>query len=76
MTTEEALRKILLDQFEPEYGPPKMDEDLYTYYGIDSLDALELVLTVEDEFDIKVHDADTIAAVLGYPVAEIRQFPA
>lgn len=53
----EKIRSIIADQFE-------LDEDTITPdstmddLGIDSIDAVELVMSIEDEFDLEIPDEE------------------
>lgn len=50
----ERIQKIMKDQFEIETvrGDMKIRDD----FGLDSIGILELILAIEDEFQIKVED--------------------
>ena len=58
MTTYDKLKKIIVEQLgvEPEDVAPEkqFEADL----GADSLDTVELVMAVEEEFDLIIDDAD------------------
>jgi acyl carrier protein len=79
MTEEEIQKKINAviveklgvkeDQIKPEAG---FVEDL----GADSLDQVELVMALEDEFDLEIPDEDaeklkTVAAVMEYVQSKV-----
>ena len=67
MAVEERIKKIISEQLgveEDEVVPEaKFVEDL----GADSLDTVELVMALEEEFDIEIPDeeAETIQTVAG-----------
>ncbi|MBC3209622.1 acyl carrier protein [Pseudomonas sp. SWRI111] len=75
-TVIERLRKIVIDHLGVEsdevVGPASFTDDL----GADSLDVVELVMAMEDEFDVKIPDdaAEGIATVqqaVDYVTAQI-----
>ena len=58
-TTEERVRDIIVEQkdlLDPSQVTPKTNffEDL----GIDSLDRIEIIIDLEEEFDIDISDED------------------
>ncbi len=52
----EKVRKILCEQFELEEDRVTMDSNLIGDLGADSLDVIDLAMSIEDEFDIEVPD--------------------
>ena len=59
MTTE-TIRKqvdqIVADEFELDAGAIKPESDLYDDLGLDSLDAIDLVVALEKNFGFKVEE--------------------
>lgn len=55
---EEKVKDIIVDQLnvEPEYVIP--DAHIFYDLGADSLDAVELVMTIEDTFGLEIPDVD------------------
>ena len=52
----EKLQQIIVDELGVEASQVKLEADINDDLGADSLDAVELVMAIEDEFDIKVSD--------------------
>ena len=52
----EKIRKILCEQFELDEDRVTMDSSLIGDLGADSLDVIDLSMSIEDEFDIEVPD--------------------
>jgi acyl carrier protein len=55
-TVADRVRKLIADQFEVE--SVKDDAQIGWDLGADSLDAVELLMAVEDEFDVQIEDAE------------------
>jgi len=74
MGVEEKVKKIIIDQLgaNPEQVTPEASfiDDL----GADSLDTVELVMALEEEFDIEIpdEDAEKIATV-GQAIEYVEQ---
>ena len=52
----ERLQKILAEQFEIDEDDITLNSDLVDDLGADSLDFVDLVMSIEDEFEIEVPD--------------------
>lgn len=52
----ERLQKILAEQFEIDEEDITLNSDLVDDLGADSLDFVDLVMSIEDEFEIEVPD--------------------
>ncbi len=52
----EKLQQIIVDELGVEAAQVTLDADINDDLGADSLDAVELVMAIEDEFEIKVSD--------------------
>ena len=68
MSQEEILQKvcsIVSEQLSVEAGEVKADSNFQNDLGADSLDTVELVMALEEEFDIEIPDeaAEGIATV-------------
>jgi acyl carrier protein len=77
MDVFEKLRDIIVDQLSvtPEQVTPeaKFQDDL----GADSLDVVELIMKIEEEFDIKIPDEDagkiqTVGDAVKYIEAKVK----
>ena len=56
--TLEKVQNILADQFEVAADSITADTNIVDDLGADSLDAAELIVTIEEEFDLSVTDED------------------
>ena len=54
----EKVRAILCEQFELEEDRVTMDSSLIGDLGADSLDVIDLSMSIEDAFDIEVPDEE------------------
>ena len=52
----EKVKGIIVDELGVEENEVTLEADLNDDLGADSLDAVELIMALEDEFDIKVSD--------------------
>jgi acyl carrier protein len=71
---EQAIRKIVAQQLDVEAGQVTMEARFIDDLGADSLDIVELVMTIEEEFDIEIPDeeAEKLATV-GDAVAYVEK---
>lgn len=56
METFEKVREILCDQLDLEEDQVEMEANIIEDLGADSLDIVDLVMTLEDEFDTSIED--------------------
>ncbi|HPU44139.1 MAG TPA: acyl carrier protein [Dictyoglomaceae bacterium] len=54
----EKVRKIIVDQLRVDENLVTMDSSIQEDLGADSLDAVELIMALEEEFGIDVQDED------------------
>ena len=54
----EKVKKILCDQLDVEEDAVTMDSSIIDDLGADSLDVVDLVMSLEEEFDIEIPDED------------------
>ena len=67
----EKIRDALASQFEVNADKITIDTDIVADLGADSLDLVELIMSLEDEFGISVTDE----AIYGYKtVGEIKTY--
>ena len=74
MTQEEIFKKItdvIVSKLEVKAEDVKMESEFSNDLGADSLDRVELVMALEDEFDIEILDEDAekfikVSDVLSY----------
>ncbi len=67
----EKIRKILADQLEIEESEITIDSNLVEELNADSLDIVELIMDLEQEFDISIPDEDlpkvvAVKDIVGY----------
>nr|WP_202711299.1 acyl carrier protein [Sporosalibacterium faouarense] len=54
----DKLKEIIMDQLEVEEDEINMDSSFQDDLDADSLDVVELIMAIEDEFDIEIPDED------------------
>lgn len=52
----EKIKKILCDQLDVEEDSISMDSTITDDLGADSLDVVDLIMSIEEEFDIEFQD--------------------
>ena len=67
----EKVKAILADQFDADEDKITADTDLQEDLGADSLDVVDLLMSIEDEFDVEVPDEEienikTVGALVSY----------
>ena len=65
MSVEEKVKEIIVDQLGVDENQVKPEASFIDDLGADSLDTVELVMALEEEFDIEIpdEDAETITTV-------------
>lgn len=58
MTIEERVKKIIVDQLGVSADSVQLDSSFVEDLGADSLDTVELVMALEEEFDIEIPDEE------------------
>ena len=61
----DKIRAIIMDQLNVEESMVTMDTNMMKDLEADSLDAVEIIMAIEEEFDIEINneDAEKIATV-------------
>ena len=72
----EKIQEIIVNNLSVEADAVKMETNLIEDLGADSLDAVEIVMAVEDQFDIEVSDEDiekmaTVGDIVEYVQAKL-----
>ena len=67
----EKVKAILAEQFDVEEEKIPAETDLQEDLGAESLDVLDLLMSIEDEFDIEIPDEEienikTVGALVSY----------
>lgn len=67
----EKVKAILADQFDVEENSITMETNIQDDLGADSLDIMELMMTLGDEFDTQVDESEienitTVGALVNY----------
>ena len=67
----EKVNAILAEQFDVDEDKITADTDLQEDLGADSLDVVDLLMSIEDEFDVEVPDEEienikTVGALVSY----------
>ena len=58
MSIEERVKKIVSDQLGKDVEEIQSDSSFVDDLGADSLDTVELVMALEEEFDLEIADED------------------
>ena len=56
MTTFDKIKDMIVDQLDVEADEVTMDANIQEDLGADSLDIVDLIMAVEDEFEVKNDD--------------------
>ena len=75
MSIEERVKKIIVEQLGVKEEDVKPEASFVEDLGADSLDTVELVMALEEEFDIEVPDEDaekfqTVSDIVNYVEAK------
>ena len=80
-TVDERVRDIIIDEMGCDLGELEGHKRLNEDLGADSLDAVEIIITLEEEFKIEIPDEDvdklvTVQDVINYVKKKIAPIPA
>ncbi|MDR1571495.1 MAG: acyl carrier protein [Clostridiales Family XIII bacterium] len=75
--TFDKIKDIIIEQLRAEDAAITMDTHLMKDLEADSLDAVEIIMAIEDEFDIEVPDEEaekfqTVGDIVRYVEEQIR----
>lgn len=56
--TIDKIKKILADTLDVNEDELSLDTNIATDLGADSLDVVEILMSIEDEFDIEIPDSE------------------
>lgn len=67
----EKIKAILSEQFDIEEDDITVDSDILNDLGADSLDVVDLIMSIEDEFEIEIPDEEvenikTVSQLVSY----------
>ena len=67
----EKVKALLAEQFDVDEDKITVDTDLQEDLGADSLDVVDLLMSIEDEFEVEVPDEEienikTVGALVSY----------
>ncbi len=68
---EERVKSVIVEQLGVDASMVTMDASFINDFGADSLDTVELVMALEEEFDLEISDEDaekmdTVGRVVNY----------
>lgn len=58
MSVEDKVKRIIADRLEIEPGDISLEARFISDLGADSLDIVELLMSLEDEFDLEISDEE------------------
>lgn len=69
--TFDKIKDLIVDQLDVEEGNVTMDTNIQDDLGADSLDIVDLIMAVEDEFEVKIEDEEvenlkTVGDIVNY----------
>jgi acyl carrier protein len=56
MATFDKIKEMIVDQLDVEADEVTLDANIQEDLGADSLDVVDLVMAIEDEFEVKIED--------------------
>ena len=75
---EQRVKKIVAEQLGVNEAEIKYESSFVDYLGADSLDTVELVMALEEEFECEIPDEDaekitTVQQAIDYVVANLKK---
>jgi len=75
--TEERVKRVVIDQLGIKLEEAKLDARLIEDLNMDSLDAVEMTMALEEEFEIEISDEDaaslfTIGDIIDYIIKKVK----
>ncbi|MGN0632072.1 MAG: acyl carrier protein [Ruminococcus sp.] len=69
--TFDKIKDLIVDQLDVEESKVTMDTNIQDDLGADSLDIVDLIMAVEDEFEVKIEDEEvenlkTVGDIVNY----------
>lgn len=58
MSVEDKVKRIIAERLEIPIGDISLDAEFISDLGADSLDIVELLMSLEDEFDLEISDEE------------------
>jgi acyl carrier protein len=55
---EDRVKELVIEQMSPKKGEVNVTDSFVEDLGADSLDKIELIMNLEDEFEIEIPDQD------------------
>lgn len=79
-TTEERVKRVIAEQFGLSDEDVTSERNFVADLGADSLDQIELVMAIEDEFEIEIEDEDakqikTVQQAIDYMNRRVAAWP-
>ncbi len=67
----EKVKALLVEELDLDENEVTLESNIREDLGADSLDMVDLIMSIEDEFDIKVEESDTasiktVGDIVGY----------
>ncbi len=58
MSVEDKVKRIIAERLEIEPGDIRLEAEFISDLGADSLDIVELLMSLEDEYDLEISDEE------------------
>ena len=74
MVVEEQLKQIIADQLGRKVEDLSIEAELVNDLGADSLDIVEIIVSIEETFGIKIEDAEYVELKILQELVELIKF--